>query len=278
MKSSDNKEEINSINKLKHIDRGDKNLLHKLEDANISLDYSNLLISAMGHWLSISAFSMLEDLFEDGIIGPGKISDHIGDALDLMFKEFKSSMKKNTYVIHGSVEISSNQCISLIEDMKKNGCRFFENLIFSIFEEPVELTTAELVKRLSGGQTARNIDVVTGDGHGHSIFNVEDLETINKYGLPKTEKEFLEDEVLSKLKEKNIIIDQEEENRDNLCDISIGQYLDNGGKLFIKGREGAVHELRNRDQLWEIEPDLMARNREEFLGIPNYTNLVLKDN
>lgn len=224
MKSSDNKEDINSMTE----HRGAKNLLHKLEDGNISLDYSNLLISAMGHWLSISAFSMLEDLFEDGIIGPGKISDHIGDALELMFKEFKSSMKKQTYVIQGSEEIPSNQCMSLIENMKKKGCRFFENLIFSIFEEPLELTTEELVKRLSCGKNIRNLDVVTGDGHGHSIFNLEDLESINKYGLPKTEKEFLEDEVLSKLKEKNIIIEQEEEINTHLCDISIGQYLDNG--------------------------------------------------
>ncbi|MEQ8168869.1 MAG: hypothetical protein ABRQ38_08215 [Candidatus Eremiobacterota bacterium] len=273
MKSSDNKEDINSMTE----HRGAKNLLHKLEDGNISLDYSNLLISAMGHWLSISAFSMLEDLFEDGIIGPGKISDHIGDALELMFKEFKSSMKKQTYVIQGSEEIPSNQCMSLIENMKKKGCRFFENLIFSIFEEPLELTTEELVKRLSCGKNIRNLDVVTGDGHGHSIFNLEDLESINKYGLPKTEKEFLEDEVLSKLKEKNIIIEQEEEINTHLCDISIGQYLDNGGKLFIKGKEGVTYELRNRDHLWEIEPELMAKNRDEFLGMPNYTNLVMKN-
>lgn len=273
MKSSDKKEDINSI--AEH--RGAKNLLHKLEDGNISLDYSNLLISAMGHWLSVSAFSMLEDLFEDGIIGPGKISDHIGDALELMFKEFKSSIKKKTYVIQGTAEISSNQCVSLIEDMKKKGCRFFENLIFSIFEEPVEITTEELARRLSIGKKVKNLDVVTGDGHGHSIFNVEDLESINKYGLPKTEKEFLEDEVLSKLKEKNIIIEQEEENYGRLCDISIGQYLDNGGKLFIKGKEGVTHELRSRDHLWEIEPELMAKNREEFLGVPNYTNLVMRN-
>ncbi len=273
MKSSDKQEDINSMSEHK----GAKNLLHKLEDGNISLDYSNLLISAMGHWLSISAFSMLEDLFEDGIIGPGKISDHIGDALELMFKEFKSSIKKQTYVIQGSEEISSNHYMSIIEDMKKKGCRFFENLIFSIFEEPVELTTEELTKKLSTGENVKNLDVVTGEGHGHSIFNVEDLESINKYGLPKSEKEFLEDEVLSKLKEKNIIMEQEEEKSEQLCDISIGQYLDSGGKLFIKGKEGVTMELRSRDHLWEIDPELMAKNRDEFLGVPNYINLVLKN-
>jgi hypothetical protein len=271
MKFSDKKGDLNSINKPEH--RGDKKLLYKLEESNISLDYSNLLISAMGHWLSISAFSMLEDLFEDGIIGPGKISDHIGDALDVMFKEFKSSMKKQTYVINGSVEMSSNQCISLIEDMKKKGCRFFENLIFSIFEEPVELTTDELAKRLSSGKTVKNLDVVTGDGHGHSIFNIEDLESINKYGLPKSEKEFLEDEVLWKLKEKHII--QEDETCVHPGESSIGQYLDGGGKVFIKGTDGTSRELICRDQLWELEPELMAKNRAEFLGIPNYTKFII---
>lgn len=252
----------------------EKKYLHKLEDANIDLDYSNLLISAMGHWLSISAFSMLEDLFEDGIIGPGKISDDIGDALDLMFKEARASEKKPLPELK---PFNQKQIFSLVEDMKKNGCRFFENLIFSVFEEPVELTIREVVKRLSSGESTKNLDIVTQDGHGHSVFNVEDLESINKYGLPKTEKEFLEDEVLNKLKAEDIIIEPEDEKPHPFYgEISMGQYLDCGGVLLLKRPQGKVEEIKTRDQLWEIEPSLMEKNRHDFLGVPGYNNLSSK--
>ena len=57
----------------------------------------------------------------------------------------------------------------------------------------------------------------------------------------------------------------------------IGEYLDRGGTLILK-RTDKLEELRTREQLWEIEPSLMEENKKEFLGKPNYTNLVNKKN
>ena len=193
-----NKDKIQRINvspviEEKKSGRNINSLLSKLEETNINLDYSNVLISAMGQWLSISALSVIEDIFEDGIIGPGKISDDMCNTLDMMFKNFKT-IKKEKYYLPDKIytkEIPEEEILTLVEDLRKKGCRFFENLVFSIFEKPTELSIEEVVKRFKSGGSVKDVDIVTIDGHSHTLFDIEDLESIDKYGLPKREKEFL---------------------------------------------------------------------------------------
>jgi hypothetical protein len=261
-------------------DKTGKKLLEKLESKNIELDYSNLLVSAMGHWLSIGALSTIEEIFEDGIISPSKISDDIGDALDFMFKEAKylKHSKKYTISQESSKSVPSQDLLSLIEELQNKGCRFFKNLLFSDFEEPVELTPADVVTTLCQEETLKGLDVVTQDGYGHSVFEPEDLKSIHKYGLSKTEKEFLEDDVLSKLKAEDIIIEGQSQDR-VMSDVtlSIGDYLDSGGILLLKKPDGKYEKIEKREQLWEVEPALMAINKENFLGQPAYPDLIKKE-
>ena len=254
-------------------------LLDKLEESVFDLDYSNVLVSAMGHWFSIEALSIIEDIFEGGIIGPSKISDDVGDAIDFIFtssqypkKEYEVSQAKEE-----KEELSSQDILPIVEDLHKKGCRFFENLVFSIFETPIELTAIEVASKLSQGEK-ENLDIVTQDGHGHSVFDVKDLEYIGKYGLSKTEKEFLEDKVLSKLKEDEIVVEDKKvvETMPPPQEKSMGDYLDSGGMLFVRRPQGGIERLRTREQLWEIEPALMDRNKKEFLGLPDYIDLIKK--
>lgn len=261
--------------------RPEESLLNKLEGTNIYLDYSDVLMSAMGQWFPVEALSLLEELFEDGIIGPGKISDDMVDALDMMFS---SSYPKKSYEVLQKIENtlpSQKNILGLVEDLKKKGCRFYENLIFSVTKTPLELTTIEVTKRLAQGEVLKDIDIVTQDGYGYTVFDVHDLESIDKYGLPKTEKEFLEDKVLSELIEEDILVEKEKIKLKPLPprkDKSAGDYLDSGGVLFLKRPQGGFEEIRTREQLWDIDPSLMARNRKEFLGNPTYKNLVRKIN
>lgn len=261
--------------------RPEESLLNKLEGTNIYLDYSDVLMSAMGQWFPVEALSLLEELFEDGIIGPGKISDDMVDALDMMFS---SSYPKKSYEVLQKTEDtlpSQKNILGLVEELKKKGCRFYENLIFSVMKTPLELTTIEVTKRLAQGEVLKDIDIVTQDGYGYTVFDVHDLESIDKYGLPRTEKEFLEDKVLSELIEEDILVEKEKIKLKPLPprkDKSAGDYLDSGGVLFLKRPQGGFEEIRTREQLWDIEPSLMARNRKEFLGNPTYKNLVRKIN
>jgi len=252
-----------------------KKLLEKLESKNIEFDYSNLLVSAMGHWLSIGALSAIEEIFEDGIISPSKISDDVGDALDIMFREAKyvKHSKKYTISQEPSKSVPAHDILSLIEELQNKGCRFFKNLLFSEFEEPVELTPDDVVTTLCHEDALKGLDVVTHDGYGHSIFEADDLESINKYGLSKTEKEFLEDDVLSKLKAEDVLIEDKDKEELDVT-LSIGDYLDSGGVLLLKKSDGRYERIEKREQLWEVEPALMAINRENFLGEPTYPNLI----
>jgi len=141
------------------------------------------------------------------------------------------------------------------------------------------LTAIEVARRLSDKKEVKTVDVVTCDGYSHSVFNVEDLESIDKYGLSKTEKEFLEDRVLSELKGEEIVLEDKKYEREPILsqfNRSMGDYLDSGGVLFLRRPQGGVEELRTRDQIWEKEPDLINRIKKEFLGLPDYVNLVKK--
>jgi len=258
--------------------RPEGSLLDKLEETVIDLDYSNLLVSAMGHWLPVEALSIIENIFEDGIIGPSKISDDVVDALDFIFEASKYP-KKEYEISQQKEEKVERDILPLVEDLRNKGCRFFENLIFSIFETPIELTAIEVARRLSDKKEVKTVDVVTCDGYSHSVFNVEDLESIDKYGLSKTEKEFLEDRVLSELKGEEIVLEDKKYEREPIFsqfNRSMGDYLDSGGVLFLRRPQGGVEELRTRDQIWEKEPDLINRIKKEFLGLPDYVNLVKK--
>jgi len=228
--------------------------------AGINLDYTLILLGSIGDVLAISIFSALAEILDDALVGPSKMK-----ALDQAI----TAIENQSHTEPKPAEDYSFNLAEILTSLKNRGFRFFENLALGEVELSKELNVLDLHKRILTSHTrwSSKIDVISPDGHSHPLFELEDFLYLEKYGIPKLDKEFIEEDVLQNLDKMGLLILPKEISSKPL---SWSEYLEKGGVVYIKTSKGELMPIKKGEDLWRLAPKFMEKFRKAYLGEPRY--------